>query len=144
MSDLRETAHNSEAPTALLRVRMSSSEARYAGGLVDGASITALFGDLATELSIRHDGDEGLFRAYEEIEFLAPVHAGDYIEARAWLLHVGHTSRRVAFEAWKQITAAPEAGDSAAAVLPAPVLVARAVGTVVTPLERQRRLPTTA
>lgn len=138
MTSERNVPSPPDAQTAMLRVRMSASEARYAGGLVDGASITALFGDLATELSIRHDGDEGLFRAYEEIEFLAPVRAGDYIEARAWLLHVGHTSRRVAFEAWKQITAAPEAGDSAASVLPEPVLVARAVGTVVTPLERQR------
>ena len=121
-----------------LRVRMGPADARYAGGLIDGAALTGLFGDLATELVIRHDGDEGLFRAYEEIEFLAPVRVGDYVEVRARLLDVGNTSRRIEFEAWKQISSAPEHGPTAAAVLADPVLVARAIGTVVTPAERQR------
>ena len=44
-----------------------------AANLVDGARMLALFGDVATELLIRHDGDEGLFRAYDAVEFLAPV-----------------------------------------------------------------------
>ena len=123
---------------ATLRVRMAPADARYAGGLIDGAAITALFGDLATELSIRYDGDEGLFRAYEEIEFLVPVGVGDYIEARARLLEAGNTSRRIEFEAYKQITPVPEHGPTAATVLDEPVLVARAVGTVVVPAERQR------
>ena len=65
-----------------LKVRMSMHEAHYAGNLVDGARITNLFGDVATELSIRYDGDEGLFRAYSSIEFLAPVYAGDFIEVK--------------------------------------------------------------
>jgi 3-aminobutyryl-CoA ammonia-lyase len=133
-------ASNNQAPLleVSLRIRMAPSDARYAGGLIDGAAITGLFGDLATELAIRHDGDEGLFRAYEEIEFLAPVGVGDYIEARARLLDAGNTSRRIEFEAYKQITPAPEAGPTAAAVLDEPVLVARAVGTVVVPADRQR------
>src|SRR4030088_191618 len=67
--------------TVTLRVRMSAHDAHYAGELVDGARILALFGDVATELLIRLDGDEGLFRAYEAIEFLAPVRAGDFLEA---------------------------------------------------------------
>ena len=69
-----------------LRLRMRAHDAHYAGELVDGARMLALFGDLATELLIRLDGDEGLFRAYESIEFLAPVFAGDYIEATAELV----------------------------------------------------------
>ena len=80
---------------------MSSHDAHYAGELVDGARMLALFGDLATELLIRLDGDEGLFRAYDSVEFLAPVFSGDYIEATAELLSVGNTSRQMRFEARK-------------------------------------------
>src|SRR5579883_2711743 len=86
-----------------LRLRMSAHDAHYAGELVDGARMLALFGDLATELLIRLDGDEGLFRAYESVEFLAPVFAGDYIEATAELVAVGKTSRKIRFEAKKVI-----------------------------------------
>lgn len=127
-----------EEMTASLRVRMATADARYAGGLVDGATLVGLFGDLATELSIRSDGDEGLFRAYREIEFLAPVRAGDYIEARAWLTARGRTSREMRFEAWRQISPSPDKGLTAATVLTEPVLVAKASGTVVVPLDRQR------
>src|SRR5438067_5138247 len=86
-----------------VRLRMSAHDAHYAGELVDGARMLALFGDLATELLIRLDGDEGLFRAYESIDFLAPVFAGDYIEASAQLVQIGNTSRKIAFEAKKVI-----------------------------------------
>ncbi|MBV9973460.1 MAG: 3-aminobutyryl-CoA ammonia lyase, partial [Candidatus Eremiobacteraeota bacterium] len=61
--------------SARIRVRMSAAEAHYGGNLVDGARILALFGDVATELLIRQDGDEGLFVAYDNVEFLAPVYA---------------------------------------------------------------------
>src|SRR5881275_672695 len=86
-----------------LRLRMSSHDAHYAGELVDGARMLALFGDVATELLIRLDGDEGLFRAYESVEFLAPVFAGDFIEASGELLSVGNSSRQIRFEARKVI-----------------------------------------
>src|SRR5258706_4445623 len=89
--------------TVTLRVRMGSHDAHYAGELVDGARILALFGDVATELLIRLDGDEGLFRAYESVEFLAPVHAGDYIEARGVLTAVGNTSRLIEFDTKKVV-----------------------------------------
>ncbi len=123
---------------AQLKVRMSESDAHYGGGLVDGARILALFGDAATELLIRYDGDEGLFRAYSSVEFLAPVYAGDFIEVTAKMVKAGKTSRNMEFEAWKIITAAPEAGDSAANVLEEPILVCKASGTCVTPKEKQR------
>src|SRR6478609_11229858 len=87
--------------SVVLRARMGAHDAHYAGELVDGARVLALFGDVATELLIRLDGDEGLFRAYEAIEFLAPVYAGDYIEATAEILRVGNTSRKMRFEARK-------------------------------------------
>src|SRR3954465_1889405 len=90
--------------SVVLRVRMGAHDAHYAGELVDGARMLALFGDVATELLIRLDGDEGLFRAYESVEFLAPVFAGDYIEATAELLSVGNTSRKMRFEASKVIS----------------------------------------
>jgi 3-keto-5-aminohexanoate cleavage enzyme len=124
-----------------LRLRMSAHDAHYAGELVDGARMLALFGDLATELLIRLDGDEGLFRAYESIDFLAPVFAGDYIEASAELVSVGNTSRKIAFEAKKVIgnIRAPGIPASAAELLREPVIVCRAVGTCVTPKELQRK-----
>jgi acyl-coenzyme A thioesterase PaaI-like protein len=121
---------------------MSSHDAHYAGDLVDGARMLGLFGDVATELLIRLDGDEGLFRAYEGVEFLAPVRAGDYIEAIGEILEVGKTSRKMRFEARKVIQPLPVASggkaESSAEVLNPPVVVCRAVGTCVTPLAMQR------
>lgn len=120
------------------KVRMSLQDAHYGGGLVDGARILQLFGDAATELLIRHDGDEGLFRAYSSIEFLAPVYAGDFLEITASITKVGNTSREMSFEAWKIISPLPEKGESAAQVLEAPQLVCKATGTCVTPKDKQR------
>ena len=124
-----------------IRLRMGAHDAHYAGELVDGARMLALFGDVATELLIRLDGDEGLFRAYENVEFLAPVFSGDYIEATGELVKVGNTSRQIRFEARKVIANIRERGvsPSAADVLPTPVLVCRAVGTCVTPADLQRK-----
>jgi 3-keto-5-aminohexanoate cleavage enzyme len=127
--------------TVTLRVRMGAHDAHYAGELVDGARMLALFGDVATELLIRLDGDEGLFRAYEAIEFLAPVRAGDYIEATGVITRVGKTSRAMAFEARKVIAnlRGPGAVPSAAEAFAEPTVVCRALGTCVVPAELQRR-----
>ncbi|HEX3462730.1 MAG TPA: hotdog domain-containing protein [Candidatus Elarobacter sp.] len=122
----------------LIRLRLSAHDAHYGGGLVDGARILGLFGDVATELLIRHDGDEGLFVAYDLVEFKAPVHAGDYVEARGRITRVGATSRTMEFEAHKVIAARPDLSPSAADVLDEPVLVVRARGTCVTPAAFQR------
>ena len=123
-----------------IRLRMSSHDAHYAGDLVDGARMLQLFGDVATELLIRRDGDEGLFRAYEQIEFVAPVYAGDYIEAVGQIIEEGRTSRKMRFEARKVIRLNPALGAaSSAEVLDPPVVVCRAVGTCVTPTDKQRR-----
>jgi len=118
-----------------LRLRVGAEQAHYGGGLVDGAFLLKLFGDAATELLIRLDGDEGLFRAYSSVDFLAPVHGGDYLEVEAEITQVGKTSREMRFEARKVI--APAEGSSAR-VLDPPVLVARAVGTCVVPIDKQR------
>ena len=126
-------------PTAVIRVRMSAHDAHYGGNLVDGAKMLQLFGDVGTELNIRLDGDEGLFCAYDNVEFLAPVYAGDFIEAQGRITRVGRTSRTLEFEAWKVIAPRPDLSDSAADVLEEPVLVCKASGTGVTLLERQRR-----
>src|SRR4051812_37503786 len=126
--------------TVTLRVRMGAHDAHYAGELVDGARILALFGDVATELLIRLDGDEGLFRAYEAIEFLAPVRAGDYIEATGVITKVGNTSRAMAFEARKVIGSLRDEGaPSAAEAFLTPMAVCRALGTCVVPKDLQRR-----
>lgn len=121
-----------------IRVRMSAHDAHYGGNLVDGAKMLELFGDVATELLIRRDGDEGLFCAYDMVEFKAPVYAGDFIEATGEIVKEGNTSRKMVFEARKVITARPDINDSAAEVLAEPILVCRASGTCVTPKDKQR------
>ena len=127
-----------EIPKITLRLRMSQADAHYGGNLVDGARMLALFGDVATELCIRHDGDEGLFRAYEQVEFLAPVHAGDFVEATGEIVSVGNTSRKMKFEARKVIVPRADVSPSAADVLPEAIVVTRAVGTCVVPKGSQR------
>lgn len=122
-----------------LKLRMSMHDAHYAGNLVDGARMLNLFGDVATDLLIQLDGDEGLFRAYSSVEFLAPVYAGDYIEAKGKITKVGNTSRTMEFEAWKIISPAPKHGETAAEVLEEPILVCRATGICVTPKDKQRK-----
>lgn len=126
----------------MVRLRMGLEDAHYAGHLVDGAHMLKLFGDVATELLIRLDGDEGLFRAYDQVEFLAPVYAGDYIEAVGRIVKVGRTSRRMEFEARKviRLTQNPDQ-PSQAEVLAEPIVVCRASGTCVTPIECQKGAP---
>ena len=123
---------------SLIRLRMSAKDAHYGGNLVDGAHMVHLFGDVATELLIMTDGDEGLFCAYDNIEFLAPVYAGDYIEAEGWVTKIGNTSRKMEFVARKVIIPRPDISDSAADVLPEPIIVCRASGTCVVPKQCQR------
>lgn len=123
---------------SMIRVRMSSHDAHYGGNLVDGAKMLQLFGDVATELLIINDGDEGLFVAYDSVEFLAPVFAGDYIEATGVITKVGNTSRKMTFEAKKVIRPRTDISDSAAEVLVEPIVVCRASGTCVVQLKNQR------
>lgn len=124
---------------SLIRLRMSSHDAHYGGNLVDGARMLQLFGDVATELLIINDGDEGLFRAYDSVEFLAPVYAGDYIEATGEIIECGNSSRKMIFEAKKVIIPRPDINDSACDVLEEPIVVCRASGTCVVPKDKQRK-----
>ena len=124
---------------SLIRLRMSAHDAHYGGNLVDGARMLQLFGDVATELLILNDGDEGLFKAYDAIEFLAPVYAGDFIEAVGEIVNVGNSSRKMTFEARKVIVPRPDVNDSACDVLAEPIVVCRASGTCVVPKDKQRK-----
>lgn len=124
---------------SMIRLRMSSHDAHYGGNLVDGAKMLQLFGDVATELLILSDGDEGLFKAYDNVEFMAPVFAGDFIEAVGEITHIGNTSRKMNFEARKVIVPRPDISDSAADVLAEYVVVCKASGTCVVPLKNQRK-----
>ena len=124
---------------SMIRLRMSAHDAHYGGNLVDGARMLQLFGDVATELLIRHDGDEGLFVAYDNGEFLNPVFAGDYIEATGEITKIGNSSRKMIFEAKKVIRARTDISASAADVLEEPVVVCRASGTCVVPKTCQRK-----
>ena len=128
--------------TATIRVRMSANDAHYGGQLVNGAHMLSLFGDVATELAILCDGDEGLLVSYEKVEFLAPLYAGDYVEVVGRITKIGRTSRRMEFEARKVIAARPDISDSAADVLEQPLVIGRAVGTTVVKAERQRKTRT--
>jgi 3-aminobutyryl-CoA ammonia-lyase len=128
-----------EAVTSTLRVRIGQEDAHYGGNLVAGARMLELFGDIMTEIAVITDGDEGLFVGYERVEFLAPVYAGDFIEATGRVTRIGSTSRTVEFEARKVVAARYDLGPSAADVLPEPLLVGRAVGTTVVPVGRSRR-----
>jgi 3-aminobutyryl-CoA ammonia-lyase len=112
---------------------VAHGHAHYGGGLVDGAYVLGLFGDAATELCLRADGDEGLFAAYDDVQFLAPVRAGDVLEITATLDHVGQRSRGVGFAAVVVCRSAPERGPSAGDVLDPAVLAVTAHGTVVVP-----------
>jgi 3-aminobutyryl-CoA ammonia-lyase len=109
------------------------AHAHYGGNLVDGAYGLGLFGDVATELCIRTDGDEGLFAGYRDVRFLAPVQAGDVIEATATLTRIGNRSRGVSFQARVVCRADPTRGPSASTVLDPPLVVTTAEGTVVVP-----------
>ncbi len=124
---------------SLIRLRMSAHDAHYGGNLVDGARMLQLFGDVATELLILNDGDEGLFKAYDAVEFLAPVYAGDYIEAVGEIVNVGNSSRKMTFEARKVIVPRTDINDSACDVLEEPIVVCRASGTCVVPKDKQRK-----
>jgi 3-aminobutyryl-CoA ammonia-lyase len=124
---------------ATLRVRMAQTDAHYGGNLVAGAKVMEIFGDLATELAIRHDGDEGLLAGYERVEFLAPVYAGDFLEATGRILRVGSTSRTCEFECRKYIQPRYDLSDSTADLLEQPVVTTRATGTFVVKKDHQRR-----
>ena len=125
--------------TAMLRLCMSIQDAHYGGNLVDGARLLGLFGDVATELLIMNDGDEGLFVAYDSVEFTAPVFAGDFIEATGTITKVGGSSRKMTFEAKKIISPRADISPSAADVLEEPIVVCRASGTCVVPKANQRK-----
>jgi 3-aminobutyryl-CoA ammonia-lyase len=122
-----------------LRLRVSEGDVHYAGGLVNGAWIIGLFGDVGTELAVRFDGDEGLLAAYKGIQLLAPIHAGDFIEVAGKITEVGRTSRIMEFEGRRYIVPASTAEQpSAADVLEEPEIVARATMVCVVPGDCQR------
>ena len=120
---------------------VSHSHAHYGGSLVDGAYVLGLFGDVGTELSIRADSDEGLLAGYSEVRLLAPVRAGDVVEVTATITRVGTRSRDVWFEARVLCRADPDRGPSAARVLPDPIVVVTATGTVVVPPQTTTEFP---
>lgn len=109
------------------------AHAHYGGALVDGAYALGLFGDVATELCIRMDGDEGLFAGYSDVRFTAPVRAGDVVEVTGQVSRVGTRSRTIEFSCAVVCRARPDKGPSAAEVLEPPVVAVVATGTVVVP-----------
>jgi 3-aminobutyryl-CoA ammonia-lyase len=109
------------------------SHAHYAGNLVDGAYALGLFGDVATEACIRTDGDEGLFASYSDVQFKAPMRAGDVLEITATVTRMGTRSRVLDFAVTVVCRGTPERGESAAEVLDPPIVAVTATGTVVVP-----------
>ena len=119
--------------TVTHRRYVSCGDAHYGGGLVDGAYVLGLFGDVATEACVRMDGDEGLFASYSDVQFRAPVRAGDVLEVSCEVTAMGRRSRQMSFEARVVCRAEPSRGPSAARVLDPPVVAVTAAGTVVVP-----------
>jgi 3-aminobutyryl-CoA ammonia-lyase len=109
------------------------SHAHYAGNLVDGAYSLGLFGDVATEVCIRTDGDEGLFASYSDVQFKAPVRAGDVVEVTAVVVRTGRRSRTIDFTAKVVARGRPGESESAAGMLDEPIVATTATGTVVVP-----------
>jgi 3-aminobutyryl-CoA ammonia-lyase len=120
--------------TATHRRYVPYSHAHYAGNLVDGAYVLALFGDVATEVCIQADGDEGLFASYSDVQFLQPLRAGDVVEVKATITRVGNRSRELEFSASVVCRGRPDRSESAAEVLAEPLVITRAKGTVVVPV----------
>jgi 3-aminobutyryl-CoA ammonia-lyase len=112
---------------------VAHSHAHYGGNLVDGAYVLAMFGDVATEIAIRTDGDEALFAAYDDVQFSAPVQGGDILEATGTVTRVGRRSRGISFEARVVCRSRPDLGPSAADVLSEPLVCTTASGTIVVP-----------
>jgi 3-aminobutyryl-CoA ammonia-lyase len=133
------TSESDTSITATLRLRLSQADAHYGGALVAGGRLMELFGDVATELAIKSDGDEGLLAGYSSVQFLLPAFAGDFIEARGQITKRGTTSREVALEIVRYARPRPDVSDSAADFLEEPETVATATGTYVVKRERQRR-----
>ena len=121
--------------TATHRRYVPYSHAHYAGNLVDGAYVLALFGDVATEVCIQADGDEGLFASYSDVQFLQPLRAGDIVEVTATITRVGNRSRELDFSAYVVCRGRPDQSESAAEVLAEPLVITRAKGTVVVPVQ---------
>jgi 3-aminobutyryl-CoA ammonia-lyase len=119
--------------TVVHRRYVPYAHAHYAGDLVDGAYALGLFGDVATELCIRSDGDEGLFAGYSEVRFVAPVRAGDVVEVTGQISRVGTRSRTIEFSCAVVCRGRPDRSPSAAEVLDPPVVAVVATGTVVVP-----------
>jgi 3-aminobutyryl-CoA ammonia-lyase len=122
-----------EGLTVTHRRYVPYAHAHYAGNLVDGAYALGLFGDVATEVCIRTDGDEGLFASYSDVQFRAPIRAGDVVEVEARVTRVGTRSRTVEFECRVVCRGRPDVSDSAAEVLEVPLVAVTATGTVVVP-----------
>jgi 3-aminobutyryl-CoA ammonia-lyase len=119
--------------TVVHRRYVPYAHAHYAGNLVDGAYALGLFGDVATELCIRSDGDEGLFAGYSDVRFVAPVRAGDVVEVTGQISRVGNRSRTIEFSCAVVCRGRPDRSPSAAEVLDPPVVAVVATGTVVVP-----------
>jgi 3-aminobutyryl-CoA ammonia-lyase len=127
-----------ERISASHRLRLSQADAHYGGDLVAGGRLLELIGDLATELCVRSDGDEGLLAGYSSVEFIAPVRAGDFVEVHGVIVAAGQSSRKMEFEVLRYAGPNLDVSESAADLFDEPELVVRATGTCVVKKERQR------
>jgi 3-aminobutyryl-CoA ammonia-lyase len=120
--------------TVVHRRYVPYSHAHYAGNLVDGAYSLGLFGDVATEMCILTDSDEGLFASYSDVQFREPVRAGDVLEVTCSLVKVGTRSRvlDLTVRVVARGAASPDR-PGAAEMLDPPLVATTATGTVVVP-----------
>lgn len=117
-----------DGATALIRLRLAPSDARYAPGIAAGSKAMEIFADLETELCLLEGGDEGLCAGYESVEFLAPLLVGDFIEARGKVVARGRSSRKIDIELFKIHSVD---ADGIKVPQDGPILAVRATVTVV-------------
>ncbi|MFO0996305.1 MAG: hotdog fold domain-containing protein [Alphaproteobacteria bacterium] len=128
--------------SAYVSVIETRVHSHYRDDLISIGVITELFGMAGGKLAYMLDGDAGLMLQFEKLEFLAPVYDGDYVRATARLTAVGRSSRRRSYEAHvvaRTVGVGPK--PTSGEVLKEPILVARATGITVTPLDCQRITP---
>lgn len=118
-------------------VRMSSRDAHYGGGIVAGARILELFGDAATGLTAVADANEGLLQSWENVEFVQPVHPGDFIQVEAKVVKKTRMRRFIDVAAFRLVRGLSSADALVEKVEP-PERIASAKGVMVIPYSQAR------
>lgn len=84
-----------------MRLRMSSKDVFYAGGIVNGSRSITIMGDVATRLMIKSDGNEGRCLGFDKIRLYNSIFAGDYLEVIARVIGVEGKKKKIQCRTFK-------------------------------------------